>query len=197
MKTSIILSSVLTLGLLSFQGAWAQNAQSWLTNEQNKIQQDTGAGLINNQQAGYLQNREAQIQAQEQGYLNQNGGTLTPGENAKIGREVHGLNRGLRRDVRRDNPGFNPGYNPAYNPALNQGLNPAFTGWQPMSTPAAGSLPYMPFNQSNAGNWTPAQRQAWEQQHHHHHHQGQWNNGQGYTNWNGTTNGGNPQYWNH
>jgi hypothetical protein len=194
MKTSVILASVTTLGLLGFQSAWAQNAQTWLTNEENKIQQDAGSGMINSQQAGNLQNRAAQIQQQEQTYLNQNGGTLTPQEGRQIGHEVRGLNRGLSRDVRRDNPAFG-------------------NGWLPPGTPTGTAAPYYPYAQYapnpyaqpnpyqlNQANWTPAERQAWEQQHpHHHHHQGQWNNGQGYfnPNWSGTTNGGNPQYWNH
>ena len=167
-----------TLVATSMLPAGAQNLQNWLNNVTNKIQQDASSGLINQTQATNLQNRASQIQSQEQQYLNQNGGTLTTGEQAQIGSELRRLGQHTRRDVRQDNPNLYPnnGYVPpgvlppgAPVPSQWQGWN----GWNPNTA----NVP--PQYQTNNGN---------PYRHHHHHH---------YDGNNGQYNQNNGQYWGH
>ncbi len=65
-------------------------------NQQNTINQDRASGLLNPAQAATLQNIEAKIQAQQQQYLNQNGGSLTNKEQQHIDSELRGVNKHLR-----------------------------------------------------------------------------------------------------
>ena len=182
--------------------ATAQSATNWLTNEENKIQQDASLGTINAGQAASLQQRAGMIQSQEQRDLIKNGGTLTPQENRHFGNELRDLNHGINRDAYRDaNPyarpnGWQQGLNPWQNgmaPAPNgfapvqNGFVPTQNGFVPTQngfvTPN-GALPgqYRPqFNNNwqNANgtanpNWNNGQ-QGQPGQHHHHHHDGQWN----------------------
>src|SRR5271163_2374357 len=82
----------------------AQGFLNWAANQAGQIQQDMGTGLINPNQAAGLQNREAQIQAQEQNDLARNGGYLSPLQQRQISSELKGVNRALGRDVSRNNP---------------------------------------------------------------------------------------------
>lgn len=156
--------------LMSMTAANAQGLQNWATNEANKILQDQSSGAINANQAANLQNRDAQIQAQQQQYLNQNGGTLTPQQSQQIGSELRHLNGKLNRDVR-NNPTLAPGtYPPGY-------------------VPPAGYVPqngYIPNNGYVPPGYNPAYNQqnpnGYPRRHHHH-----WNNGVA----------PNGQYWGH
>ena len=82
------------------------------------------SGAINSTQAQQLQNRANAIQTQEMRDMSQNGGTLTPQEQAQINRESARLNRAAHQDVRTDNPNanFNPNWSqqPGYNNQYNQ-----------------------------------------------------------------------------
>jgi hypothetical protein len=105
MGRQITAISALTVLLASWPAAAkAQNVQNWLQNEAGQIQQGYGSGMINQGQAGRLQNQEAQIVSQDQRYLQQNGGRLTQQESQQIGSELKHLNRHFNGDVRRNNP---------------------------------------------------------------------------------------------
>ena len=130
---------LVALCLSPVAAANAQSLQNWATNEATKILQAQGSGMINSNQGAQLQNRDAQIQAQEQQYLNQNGGTLTPQESRQIGSELRHLNRGLNKDVVRDNPNLTSGaYPPGYIPPngyVPPGYNPAYAQQNPNGYP--------------------------------------------------------------
>lgn len=89
--------------------AVAQNVQNWLQNQAGRIQQSYGSGMINQSQAGQLQNREAQIVSQEQRYMQQNGGQLTPQQSQQIGSEIRRLNRHMMGDINKNNPSLSNG----------------------------------------------------------------------------------------
>ena len=88
--------------LLAGSPALAQNFQNWETNQQAQIQQDATGGQLNANQVQHLQNREAQIQAQQQAYMTQNGGALTGAESRQIGHELASVNHQIGRDVNRN-----------------------------------------------------------------------------------------------
>src|SRR5277367_5771411 len=89
------LAVIAAMLLVSTSAAGAQNLQNWETNQAGQIQQDMSNGQINASQASALAAREAQIQAQQQQYMSQNGGTLTPAESQQLSREMHGVNHSL------------------------------------------------------------------------------------------------------
>ena len=166
--------------LLPVLPASAQNFQNWLNNAAGQIQQDASSGLINQNQATQLQNREAQIQAQQQQYLNQNGGTLTPAQQAQIGSELSHLNRRAQRDIQQDNPNLIPANMPAGSTPMYPQQYRNWNGYNPNYPPSPYNVP----PQSQTTNGYPYVYQG-----RHHHHHGQWN-GQ-----NGQWNGQNGQYW--
>ena len=91
--------------ILSFAPARAQY-QNAINSEAGRIQQDARAGLINQNQAGALEVRDAQIQNQEQQYLQQNGGRLTAQESHQISSELKNVNRNLGADVQHNAGNF-------------------------------------------------------------------------------------------
>jgi hypothetical protein len=137
----------LVLGFLTAGSAFAQNGQGALVNEASQIQSEYGTGMINAGQAGQLQQREQQIVNQQQSWMAQNGGKLTPQEDRQIHSEVRGLNRHLQKDTYRNNPGLANYYN----------------GWRPQ---VGGNYPYSgqypPQNYPYNGN-SLAQYQQWQQ----------------------------------
>ncbi len=133
-------------------GANAQNAMNWSANQTGQIQQDLNSGLINAGQAAALQNREAQIQAQTQREILQNGGTLNPLQQRQLNSELRGVNKALGKDIRRDNPGL----------ALPNGYVPPVSGYQN-------------WNRWNSSNWNNPNGAVTP---HHHHHNLNWQNGQ-------------------
>jgi len=101
----------------------AQNVQNFISNEENKIQQDSVDGALNSKQSSALQNRQAQIMYQEQQDKNLNGGNLTQQEQRQIAGEERGLARGANGAIYQNNPNAanmnngwqnrpNPGWNP-------------------------------------------------------------------------------------
>jgi len=113
-KPNLIPVMVATVATLSTSGAFAQNLQNWENNQTTQIQQDTATGVLNPQQAAGLQNREAQIQAQQQRYLIQNGGILTPQQQQKISSELLKVQGKVNKDARSNTQGLAPGYVPGY-----------------------------------------------------------------------------------
>jgi hypothetical protein len=149
MKSRLISTVLLNLvlGFLSTGSAFAQNGQGALVNEASQIQSDYGTGMINQGQAGQLQQREQQIVNQQQSWMAQNGGKLTPQEDRQIHSEVRGLNRHLQRDVSRNNPGLSNYYN----------------GWRPqVGTGYPYNGQYPPQNYPYNG-YSLAQYQQWQQ----------------------------------
>lgn len=208
-KYSRSIPMIAVLSCCSLLPAAAQ--QGWINNTAGQIQQDAGAGLINSGQAAALQNRDAQIQAQEQQYLNQNGGKLTGQERRQINGELRNLDRHMGSDIRRDNPTLTPSSFPAVAPGFvppNAGWQPRpQTGW-PMPQNGWQSMPQTGWQPMPQGTLTPAQYQTtnpnYSQQpyHHHHHHNGAWGqNGYGQNGYgqNGYGQNYNPQYsnWGH
>jgi len=92
----LALSCVLQLSPVLAQGGAPTN---WELNQQGAINQDVAGGALSTGQAAALDNREAQIQSQQQRYMSQNGGTLTPQEQQRIGSELGNVNRQMSRDV--------------------------------------------------------------------------------------------------
>jgi hypothetical protein len=106
MRSTIKFVSMISVAsILSFAPARAQY-QNAINSEAGRIQQDARAGLINQNQAGALEVRDAQIQNQEQQYLQQNGGRLTSQESHQIRSELKNVNRNLGADVQRDAGNF-------------------------------------------------------------------------------------------
>src|SRR6185437_3327130 len=76
--------------------ALAQTApMQWEVNQQSQINQDAASGLLNAGQVGRLNQKEAQIQAQQATWMQQNGGRLTGGEQRTIARELRGVSQHL------------------------------------------------------------------------------------------------------
>jgi hypothetical protein len=174
---------------------------NWETNQQGAINRDVSQGALNVGQAAALQNREAQIQAQQQQYMNQNGGTLAPQQQRQIDSELRGVNQNINRDVRHDAAQNNP-----------FGMQAAGQQWQNgFSNQGQFQRPQWPNNVAGQGQWQNPQWQAqqmgnpqqWQGQqmgnsqqgqsgqnggHHHHHHDG---NGFGGLGGNGSGAGGN------
>lgn len=72
-----------------------------------QIQQAAASGLIDRKQAIRLENKFTSIMAQQQQFLNNSGGFLTPRQSQKIQNELRDLNEDLRDDIRRHNPNGN------------------------------------------------------------------------------------------
>jgi hypothetical protein len=118
-----LVSILMAISLVGWPiGAYAQNAQNWLTNEASKIQADYGSGAINQSQAGRLQQGTARILSEEQQAMARQGGVLTPQQQGQFGSEIRKLNEERRKDVQRDNPDANGngGYYPQQYPAQGQ-----------------------------------------------------------------------------
>jgi hypothetical protein len=105
-----LIPMVVALSAASVLAVAAQNQQNREVNDANQIQRDYSSGLINQNQAVKLETRDAQIEAQTQQDMNQNGGKLTNQERGQINSELNGLNRHTGNDLQRDNPNsnFNP-----------------------------------------------------------------------------------------
>ncbi len=131
--------------------AMAQNYQNWDVNQQNQIQQSAAAGMLNANQAQHLQSRDAQIMAQQQAYMAQNGGYLTPGENRQIRSELSHVQNGINRDVSR-NSGFVNGVAP----------------FMPVNYTSNGLYrPYQNYNYTNVLQQAPTQyHNNWGYRHH-------------------------------
>ncbi len=154
-----LISMLVAIMFLVPATAQAQGVQNWLTNESNKIQQFSNNGLINSGQSSKLQNRNAQIQAQEQQYLNQNGGFLTPQQQQQIGSELRGVNKRLHNDIRQDNPNLTraPGTGPwtGYGSPVDPGMTNPYGGQvNAWGQPAYGYGQPVTYGQSP---WVPGQ----------------------------------------
>lgn len=170
---------------------------AWEANQQTIINSDLAAGRITAEQAAALRNRAAQIQAQQQAFMNQHGGLLTGQEKHLIDHELSGVNKAINHDVKWNaNNGVNgvPGMPPAW-----QQSNPAWQRWQ---TNSAQPWQYgAPGHWQNA-NYVPGANPQWQSTdgyYHHKYHHGNkhdngwsngWNNSNGsYNGWNNSNNG--------
>jgi hypothetical protein len=173
----------------------------WEVNQQSRINQEAASGIINTQQAGRLENREAQIQQQQQQYMNQNGGTLTQGEQRQIDSELRGVNQHMGRDVRHDMQN-NPNMMNQLAPMMQGNPNAAWPMQRPWpnnfgQAPFNGQFPVnqgqmqMPMVNQQASQWPNQQFQNQQnpEQFGHHHHHGQF--GGGFNGANGFTGGSN------
>jgi len=163
---------IVSFSTVSLSPCFAQGPQNWATNEANKIQQDAASGAINQNQATRLETRDAQIQAQEQQDMNQNGGKLTQQERGQIGSELRNLNQHTGQDIQRDNPNFNNNNGLPQTWQNRNGVNPS-TGnpFNMQNRGASGQFgngnPYRhhrhQFNQQTQGNSiNPQQQQFWQ-----------------------------------
>ncbi len=207
-KKSYVLSGAALALLFTIHPApvCAQGAAptGWEVNQQSRINQEAASGLINGQQAGRLENREAQIQQQQQQYMNQNGGTLTQGEQRQIDSELRGVNHHMGQDVRRDLQN-NPNMMNQMAPMMQGNPNAA---WQtqrpwPNNFGQAQFNPQMPDNNMGQMPMVNQQNSQWPNQqwqnqqnpgqfgHHHHHGQfgGGFNGANGFTGGNNVTGG--------
>jgi hypothetical protein len=110
----------------------AQNVQNFISNEENKIQQDSAVGALNSKQTSALQNRQAQIMLQEQQDKNMNGGNLTQQESRQLAGEEKGLSRGVNGTMSQNNPNaanMNNGWLNRFKGAFNPN-NPNFQAQQ-------------------------------------------------------------------
>lgn len=151
-KTISIASAMLPL--FTAIAAQAQSPQSFVQNEENQIQQDAGAGLINQKQNAKLQNQEAQIMQQEVQDANQNGGRLTHQERQQIDNETRNLNGNLNYDAQKNNP--NMPYQPLNQWQNNNNHPRQYQNWGNNQSanwnPSWSNNPNYPYNPNNANN---------------------------------------------
>lgn len=141
--------------LVTVAPAMAQNYQNWDMNQQNQIQQSAASGMLNANQAQNLQARDAQIMAQQQAYMAQNGGSLTQGESRQIRSELSHVQNGLNRDVSR-----------------NTGLVNGVSSYMPVNYASNGL--YRPYQ--NYSNYTNVLQQVPSQYHNNWGYRHQWSN---------------------
>ncbi len=167
MRARLSSVAILTTTLItaSMAAAQAQNVQNWISNEANKIIQDSASGLITPNQGAKLQKRQAQIQSQEQTELIQNGGFLTPQQSRQIATEEKQLDQSLNKDLRKNNPAINNGYYGT--PTVHQ--RPIWNGYSTVNS-AANPTVNPALNQ--AVYPVPGQQTSNNHRHHHHHYDG-------------------------
>jgi hypothetical protein len=94
----IALPIAATLSCTLMAASEAQNIQGWESAQQNSINQAQATNALTPGEASRLDSKESAIQAQQQQYMNQNGGHLTGGEKAQIGNEMRNVNQRMQTD---------------------------------------------------------------------------------------------------
>ncbi len=183
-SVSLSFSILASLCLAQTMPATAQMTAptNWEAKQQNTINQEAASGVINSKQAAALQRREAQIQAQQQQYLNQNGGTLTTQQKHQIDSELRSVNKHLNSDVKRNAAQTNPAGVPLVAPAWQNSAQRQWQQWPNNAPPQQwqNNVPPQQLQNANQTQWQSQQNGAYH--HHHHNHNADGANGNSGTN---------------
>lgn len=106
MNSKIVTASTFSFVLLAISAnmAKAQGMQNWLNNEEGKIQQGMGSGMLNSGQATNLQNQQAAIDQQVVQDKAANGGRLTQQQKQQVAAEEKNMNWQMNKDAYQNNP---------------------------------------------------------------------------------------------
>jgi hypothetical protein len=94
-----LISGILFLGTMP---AGAQTVDQREMNQQRRIEQGVRSGEITPKEFNRLEKREANIQRTEGRMKEENGGSLTPGERARLNRRLNRTSRAIYRDKHND-----------------------------------------------------------------------------------------------